>query len=320
LLPKPDTTSIESLFVAAKRLQKLGERARALAVARQASHLALQGVPPSERRPGWYQDYTGKLGQISATLTQLGAYDDAIAVVQSIDPSNRAQYYVRALMAAAREPNSSEVGRLFPVTMEAFRINPMIQSLHLRQLSDLARALAVAGYRDFAVKAFREFQDQLGKLPAAADQIRQSALLSAVMQADSGDIDGAILAAENAGPMIGKPTDAQLAALAAMMAGGRTTPPNLRRSSDRQLKDCQQLRGQKQIHFPQSWCTWLGKAISPGHCERLLFSMVNQMMPSRALMTLQPKCLLKSRRNKATCEVHLLRRYEFASRSFDHLC
>lgn len=223
LLPKPETTSVESLFVTAKRLLKLGERAKALAVARQAAHLALQGVPPSERRPGWYHDYTGKLGQISATLTQLGAYDDAIAVVQPIDPGNRAQYYARALLAAAQEPNSPEVRRLFPVTMEAFRIKPMIHALHLRQLSDLAEALAVDGYRDFAIKAVQEFQDQLGKSPSA-DQVRQRTSLSAVMQADSGDIDGAILAAENAGPMVGRPTDAQLAALAVMMAGGQTTP------------------------------------------------------------------------------------------------
>ncbi|MGN6284473.1 MAG: hypothetical protein ACTHM2_04905 [Afipia sp.] len=223
LLPKPGTTNVESLFVAAKRLLKLGERARAVAVARQAARLALQGVPSSERRPGWYHDYTGKLGQISATLIQLGAYDDAIAVIQPMDPSNRVQYYARALLAAAQEPNSPEVRRLFPVTMEAFRIKPMIHALHLRQLSDLAEALAVDGYRDFAIKAVQEFQDQLGKSPSA-DQVRQRISLSAVMQADSGDIDGAILAAENAGPMVGRPTDAQLAALAVMMAGGQTTP------------------------------------------------------------------------------------------------
>jgi tetratricopeptide (TPR) repeat protein len=196
---------------------KLGDQARATPFALQAAHKAIQGPSASAReKPGWYFDYTGQLGQISAVLADLGAYDEAIAVVQPIDSNNRAQFYAHTVNAAIRKLDAAGVERMLPIAIEAFRgdstPNHMIQ---LRLLSGLTRALAVAGYRDDALKAFQEFLDVLGN-SSSNEQIRQKNLLSAVMQADGGDIRGALASADKSGLMIENPSDAQIAMLVAM--------------------------------------------------------------------------------------------------------
>jgi hypothetical protein len=119
-----------------------------------------------------------------------------------------------------RKSDPAEVARLLPIAIEAFKMdstpNHMLQ---LKALYDLTWALAVAGYRDEALKTFAELQAVTGKTPSA-DQVRQSTLLATVLQADAGDVQGALVAANETGPMTEKPSDARIAALAVMNMGG----------------------------------------------------------------------------------------------------
>ena len=217
LLRVDDPADVENLLITAKRLLKLGDQARAMPVALQAAHKALQGPSASGRqKPGWYYDYTKQLGQISAVLADLGAYDEAVAVVQPIDANNRTQFYSHTVNAAIRKRDAVGVTRMLPIAIEAFRKDSTPgRMIQLRLLSRLAGDVAVAGYRDDALKAFQEFLDVLGQSPSA-EQIRQKNVLSAVMQADNGNIQEALVSADKAGPMIESPSDAQIAMLATM--------------------------------------------------------------------------------------------------------
>lgn len=220
LLPAPDPSDAGNLLETAKRLIKLGDQAKATEVAIQSAHAALKVADDATRKRGGYYEYIAQLGPIIGTLNELGAYDDAIAAAQPIDANNRLQHYVFTLRAAMKKSDAAEVVRLLPIAIEVFKMdstpNHMIQ---LKALSDLTRALAVAGYRDEALKTFAEFQAVMGKTPSA-DQARQSTLLATVLQADAGDVQGALTAAYEAGPMTEKPNDARIAALAAMNMGG----------------------------------------------------------------------------------------------------
>lgn len=220
LLPTPDSSDAGNLLETAKRLIKLGDEAKATDVAIQAARAALRVAGDATRKRGGYYEYIAKLGPIIGTLNELGAYDDAIATAQPIDPNNRLQYYVFTLRAAMRKSDGAEVARLLPIAIGAFKMdstpNHMLQ---VKALSDLTRALAVAGYRDEALKTFAELRDVIGKAPST-DQVRQLTLLSTVLRADAGDIQGALTAANEAGPMTEKPNDAPIAALAVMNMGG----------------------------------------------------------------------------------------------------
>lgn len=217
LLRADDLADVENLLITAKRLLKLGDQARATPVALQAAHKAIQGPSASARqKPGWYYDYTGQLSQISAVLADLGAYEEAITVVQPIDANNRAQFYAHAVNAAIQKRDAAGVTRMLPVAIEAFREDSTPgRTIQLRLLSRLTRDIAAAGYRDNALKAFQEFLDVLGQ-SSSVDQIRQKNVLSAVMLADDGNIQGALASADIAGPMIESPSDAQVTMLAIM--------------------------------------------------------------------------------------------------------
>jgi tetratricopeptide (TPR) repeat protein len=220
LLPIPDPSDAGNLLETAKRLMKLDDQAKATDVAIQAARAALKMAGDATLKRGSYYDYTAQLGQIIGTLNDLGAYDDAIVAAQPIDANNRLQYYVFTLRAAIRKSDATQVRRLLPIAIEAFKMdstpNHMLQ---LKSLSDLAKALALAGYRDEALKTFAEFQAVIGKTQFT-NQARQSTLLATVLQADAGDVQGALAAADAAGPMIEKPNDARIAALAVMNMGG----------------------------------------------------------------------------------------------------
>jgi len=220
LLPTADPSDTGNLLETAKRLIKLGDQAKATDVAIQAGRAALKVAGDATRNRRAYYEYIAQLGPIIGTLDELGAYDEAIATAQPIDANNRLQHYVFTLRAAMRRSDAAAVARLLPIAIEALKMdstpNHMLQS---KALSDLTRALAVAGYRDEALKAFAELQTVAGKSPSA-DQARQLATLAIVLQADSGDVQGALVAANETGSMTEKPNDSRISALAVMNMGG----------------------------------------------------------------------------------------------------
>jgi hypothetical protein len=224
LLPTADPADAANLFDTAKRLIKLDDPAKARELAIQAADAALKASGEVTRKPGGYYEFIAQLGPIIGTLISLGAYDEAFAAAQPIDANNRLQHYVNAVRAAARKSDGAEVARLLPIAIQAFRMdstpNRMIQ---LKALSDLTKALAVAGYRDETLKTFAELQAVMGKTPST-DQKRQVTLLATVLRADAGDVEGALTVANEAGPMIEKPSDARIAALAVMNMGGGRRP------------------------------------------------------------------------------------------------
>jgi tetratricopeptide (TPR) repeat protein len=232
LLPTAAPADAGNLFDTANRLIKLGDQAKAREVAIQAADAALKASGEVTRKPGGYYEFTAQLGPIIGTLISLGAYDEAFAAAQPIDANNRLQHYVNALRSAARKSDAAEVARLLPIAIQAFRMdstpNHMIQ---LKALSDLTRALAVAGDRDEALKTFAELQAVTGKV-RSTEQTRQITLLAIVLRADAGDVLGALTAANEAGPMTEKPSDARIAALAVMNMGSPGRRPTTAEMED----------------------------------------------------------------------------------------
>ena len=195
---------------------KLGDRAKATELAVKATRAVLGP------KPGVYYGNPPTPGQIVSLLIELGAYDEAIAAAKAIDAKNQSQSYVYAVKAAARNADAASVARLLPVTFDALKTDPNPdRATQFRSLSDLTRTLAVAGYRDQALRAFAELQELMAKEPANSWTGQGVTSLAAVLQADKGDIAGALQAADQAGAVVAKPDRLTILMLAAMSMGNK---------------------------------------------------------------------------------------------------
>jgi hypothetical protein len=220
LLSAADPMDTHRLFDTARRFMKLGDRAKAIELAVKARHAVLGP------KPGVYYGNPPQPGQIVSLLTELGAYDEAIAAAKAIKTDNLSRYYVYAVNAAARNSDAASVARLLPVTFDALKTDSKPDRAdQFRSLSDLTRTLAVAGYRDQALQAFAELQELMAKEPANSWIGQGVTSLAAVLQADKGDIAGALEAADGAGAMVAKPDRLTIIMLAAMTMGQKREKP-----------------------------------------------------------------------------------------------
>jgi tetratricopeptide (TPR) repeat protein len=221
--PPPDPAGVNALLDAADRLKKQGDRPAATRFALAASQLAL-GVQRDPAAPlhKWL-DHVILLGNISSTLAQLGAYDEAIAVVQPIEVQNRQQYYTNVVRFEVERKESAALARTLPLAIAALGLrSPAGRPVNL--LYDLTRTLAGGGYPDEAKVAYGSLMELLGNRPATL----QDGMLPwrlAVLKADLGDLAGALSDADNAGPMVDKPSGGQVGMLVAMQFANAKTKP-----------------------------------------------------------------------------------------------
>jgi tetratricopeptide (TPR) repeat protein len=220
LLSAADPMDTHRLFDTARRFMKLGDRAKAIELAVKATHAVLGP------KPGVYYGTPPTPGQIVSLLTELGAYDEAIAAAKAINNKNRSQSYVYAVRAAARSSDAASVARLLPATFDALKTdsNPD-RATQFRSLSDLTRTFAIAGYWDQALQTFAELQELMAKEPADSWIGQGVTSLAAVLVADKGDIAGALEAADRAGAMVAKPDRLTIIMLAAMNMGQKREKP-----------------------------------------------------------------------------------------------
>jgi hypothetical protein len=219
LLSSANPTDARGLVDKARRLMKLGDRAKATELAVTATR-SVSDIS-SRPKPGGYDDNVVQLGQIISLLIQVGAYDEAIAVAQGTSTDSRLQYYVSAVDAALRNSDAASVGRLLPVSLALKVDSSFNNGSQFRSLSDLTRMLAVAGYRDQALQRFAELQELMTKAPPNVRLGQGVTSLAAVLQADGGDIAGALEAADRAGPMVTKPDRLAISMFAAMTLGNK---------------------------------------------------------------------------------------------------
>lgn len=212
LLAAADPMDTHRLFDKARRLMKAGDRAKATELAVKATHAVLGP------KPGVYYGNPPQPGVIVSLLIDLGAYDEAIAAAKAVNTNNRSAYYARAVNAAARNSDAASVARLLPLTFDALKTDSKPDRAdQFRSLSDLTRTLAVAGYRDQALRAFAELQELMTKESANSWIGQGVTSLAAVLQADKGDIAGALEAADRTGAMVVKPNLLSVIMLAAII-------------------------------------------------------------------------------------------------------
>jgi tetratricopeptide (TPR) repeat protein len=213
LLPTPDPADTEDLLGTAERLVKLGDRETARKMALHASVL-----PGPVSKAGSAADMP-RLIRIFDILTELGAYDEAIAAVQPMDIQNRQQFYLGAVEAEIQKANIAAISKTLPIAIEIFKSQLSTDRQASNSLFELTKNLALAGYQDEALKI-------LGALEESADSPYPILPWQAAeLKADMGDLEGALAAADAAGPMTAKPSADQVAMLALLYAYAAKTPP-----------------------------------------------------------------------------------------------
>jgi hypothetical protein len=206
-------------------LLKQGDRAAAREGALRASEFALADLA---RHPEWpvarRMEQDGLLGHISGVLSEVGAYDEALATVQPIEEVNRKQFYMYVVEAAARARDTAAVDRLLPVAIAALKA-PLPDWGSIQKLHRMIRSLALAGYGEAARSAFAELQTVhnaltgAGKLDPDPGMIAECAALT-------GDLASALTIVEKLGPLVEPPSPLMSVIATGMSFGGARAAPS----------------------------------------------------------------------------------------------
>lgn len=220
MLPFANPADPASLNETAKRWEKLGDHVAAINNAIAASHNALAAMGDRVNdKAGWY-DRLALLGQISATLNNLGAYDEAIATIQPNDPINRAQYYLWPLDGAVAKGDRAAVAKWTPIAIEVFTSVTPPTAREANFLFQLTRKLALAGYPSEAQKALDQWRIVMASQPK-----RMTDGQALTLQADMGDFAGAFAKTNELGPLTERPSPVTAALVATMGYASAKTPP-----------------------------------------------------------------------------------------------
>jgi tetratricopeptide (TPR) repeat protein len=222
LAPPPAPSDPEDLLQAAQRLQRAGDVQDARRLAVRASEAAVKGQP-SAGEPGYVRpDLIPLLGKISSLLAELGAYNDALKAVRSVDPINRRQYYRRVLSQEAERHDGPAIDRTLPLAMKVILAPTPSPYMVRNELLEVALTLAHAGFRKQAQVPFQAAAavPSPPSVPSGGWDLTRYAAVQAAM----GDLPGALKTASAAGPLVAQRTDAQknLTAMLAMMMGARS--------------------------------------------------------------------------------------------------
>jgi tetratricopeptide (TPR) repeat protein len=224
IAPPPDPTNADDLLDSANRLRKQGDCPAATRLALAALQL-VAGVQHDSAAPLYkWLDHTALLGRIFGILAELGAYDDAIAAVQPIEIQNRQQYYLNIVRIEVQHKDSAAIARTLPLAIAAVR-QPTPAGRTANLMYELTKTLAAGGYPDEAKETYQSLLELLGSHPATPQDRIQPWQLAA-LKADMGDLAGALSDADNAGPMVTKPSFMQAVMLTAMQFGGARTKPS----------------------------------------------------------------------------------------------
>jgi tetratricopeptide (TPR) repeat protein len=223
VVPTPDPANAGDLLAAATRLMKQGDRDAASREALAASKVALTTQRDPTAPLGKWIDYTLLLGRISGVLAELGAYDEAIVTVQPIEIVNRQQYYLNVMRAEVQHKDAAAITHTLPLAISAITLpTPGIRSVNI--LYELTRVLAAGGYFEEARVSYQAIL-AVSNSPSAKPQDRLQPWQSAALKAAAGDLAGALSDADNAGPLVAKPSAMQVMMLAAMQFDNPTKKP-----------------------------------------------------------------------------------------------
>lgn len=215
LTPPPKADDADGYLLLAKRLRNSGDLATAKNAAIQASRIASNESAVKLDK--------SKLGRVHTELCNLGEYDAALAVTKLLPAAERAVYQTVALTAAIEHRDSPAVDRLLPEAIEAVNSTGSIRILQMNALLQLSHKLATNGYQVQARLFAQALLSTLDDHATTPNAIRRIEI--AKLQANMGDISGAIQTANGAGPLAAKPSMFEVAALTAIQFGGATKLP-----------------------------------------------------------------------------------------------
>ncbi|MDE1150168.1 MAG: hypothetical protein PW843_26740 [Azospirillaceae bacterium] len=221
LVPTPDPADIGELLDASDLLVKLDDHIGALALIKQAFSLASLAQSPG---PGpailRSADRFSLFSRLSGRMASLGEYDDALSVIQTIELENRLQFYVSITRSAIDRQDAPGVARMTAVAIDALKADMDGPDGALGHLYALTRELVMAGYQTEAKTALAELQ----AVPQTPTR-RLDPYKTIVLQADMGDVAGAVAAANAQGPMTAPPSPMAALAVTTMMFDNAKTPP-----------------------------------------------------------------------------------------------
>ena len=219
--PPPKPGDADGFLGLAKLMVKKGDDTGAVKAALEAAQI-WKNTADSPRR-------TGALGAVIGVLDELGAYDAAMATAQAIPPLNGNQFFVKTIEAAITRKDFASVKRLLPVAVTALNTPTPDGKIQTMFLAALAQRLAETGHVDEARPIYQQLSDLVHAAAPSPNRLPlgQFAVLTAAM----GDLAGALQIANDAGPLVGKPSEWQVMTLAAMMFDNpsqRPTPDQTR--------------------------------------------------------------------------------------------
>lgn len=215
--PPPDPNDAEDLAQSAQRLVKAGRTHKARTYALQAYGL-LQASAAQSGRPDPLQD-AALAGQLTAVLADVGEYESAMALVRVQAPGDQEPDFLALALHVIDARDRKGVAQVLPVVVPLFATSPASALEGAGDLAEVVRHLAISGFKTEAAEANRALDERRNLLPVW-QRLR--------LQADLGDVDGAIAAANRLGPLT-QPVSPMAGVFAAAMALGDSGAHNVSR-------------------------------------------------------------------------------------------
>ena len=204
--PAPAPSDGADLVDTAQRLMRTGQRRKARVYALRANSV-LQAWAAQSGQFDPLRD-AAVAGQLTDLLADLGQYDDAVALTRLQAPGDQEPDLLRLVLHLIDAKDPRGVAKLAPVASQLFASSPASALEGASDLAEMVRRLAIAGFRSAAHEADHALDPRRGLLPVW-QRLR--------LQADLGDPDGAIAAANRLGPLT-QPISPMAGVLAAAMA------------------------------------------------------------------------------------------------------
>ena len=174
----------------AQRLMRTGERRKARVYALRANSV----LQASAAQSGQFDPLrdAAVAGQLTDLLADLGEYDDAVALTRLQAPGDQEPDLLRLVLHLIDAKDRRGIAKVAPVASQLFASSPASALEGASDLAEMVRRLAIAGFKTAARDADRALDPRRGLLPVW-QRLR--------LQADLGDADGAIAAANRLGPI-----------------------------------------------------------------------------------------------------------------------
>ena len=172
----------------AQRLMQAGQRRKARVYALRANSVLQASAAQSDRfDPA--QD-AAVAGRLTDLLADLGEYNDALALIRLQAPGDQEPDLLRLVLHLIDAKDRRGVAEVAPLAAQSFASSPASALEGASDLAEMVRRLAIAGFRPAARDADRALDQRRVLLPVW-QRLR--------LQADLGDVDGAVAAANRLG-------------------------------------------------------------------------------------------------------------------------